>query len=58
MVRLLERHLAMAINDDAPDPTHDEHVPSLNAMESRHQADVFGSFSQPCIHCQPVSDPA
>ena len=47
----------MAINDDAPDPTHDEHVPSLNAMESRHQADVFGSFSQPCIHCQPVSDP-
>ena len=46
-------------DEDAPDPIEDEHhaVFECSGYASTRQM-FFRSFPQPCVHCQPVSEPA
>ncbi len=50
---------ALDSDEDAPDPIEDEHHAIFECSDYATTRQIFSSFfPQPCIHCQPVSEPA
>ena len=46
-------------DEDAPDPIEDEHHAIFECSAYATTRQMFSDlFPQPCIHCQPVSEPA